>query len=184
VQARGGDVADGAGLGRADAEREAAGEHDGLAVPAVAVGFAGVPGVDLFAFYAGHRLGAAVGGEHLAVEDHVRGTLGHRPFQDLRQARGLSGQHVDGLGDVPVDGRAGHAVVAAEGVDPGPVAEPAQRENRLVTAGELPAPGRGGAAAALGGQQPRQVAKQFRGYPFSGTSGLSVSLPGTHLSRG
>ena len=108
----------------------------------MAVGLAGVPGVDLPPFYAGHRLAAAVGGEDLAVQDHVRDTLGHRPFQRLGQVRGLLRQHVDGLGDVPVGRRAGHAVVAAEGLDPGPVAEPAQRENCLVTAGELPAPGR------------------------------------------
>jgi hypothetical protein len=97
------------------------------------------------------------------VQDHVRDALGHRPLQGLGQARGPLRQDVDGLGYVPVGGRAGHAVVTAEGLDVGAVPEPAQRENRLVTAGQLPAPGRGAPAAPLGGQQPRQVAKQFRG---------------------
>jgi hypothetical protein len=65
-------------------------------------------------------------------------------------------------------------VVAAEGLDPGAVAEPAQREKCLVTARELPAAGWGAAVAALGGEQPGQVAKQFRGDVEHGTIGDHV----------
>jgi hypothetical protein len=39
---------------------------------------------------------------------------------------------------------------AAEGLDPGPVTDPAQREFRLLAAGQLPAPGRGAAAPSPG----------------------------------
>ena len=51
----------------------------------------------------------------------------------------------------------------AEGLDPGAVPEPAKREDGLVTACQLPAPGRGAAEAALAGQEPGQVANQSRG---------------------
>jgi hypothetical protein len=161
-------------LGRAGPEGEAVGSHDGLDVTAVMVSLAGVPGVELLAFYAGQRLGAAIGLEDLAVQDHVGHAFGHGPLQGVGQARGLRGQDVDGFGDVTVGGRAGHAVVAAEGLDPGPVTEPAQCEFRLLTAGQLPALGGGGAAAALGGQQARQVAKQSRGDVEHGSIGDQV----------
>ena len=161
-------------FGRACPQREAVGAHDGLDVAAVAAGLAGVPGVDDLAFYAGRGLRAAVAGEDLAVEDHIRDAVGHRPLQGLGRARGLRGQHVDGFSQVPVGGRAGHAVVAAECLDAGAVTEPAQRENRLVAAGKPPASRRGGPAAPLGGQQPGQVAKQFRGDVEHGTIGNQV----------
>ena len=130
----------------------------------------------LFAFYARHGLGAAVGGEHLAVEDHVGRALGHRPLQGLRQARGLRGQHVDRLGDVAVGGRAGYPVVAAEGLDAGAVAEPAQREFRLLTTGQLPCSGpgwSGGAArrpAAVTGSE--AVPRGRRAWHDRGSSGV------------
>ncbi len=73
--------------GSAQSERPSA--RDGLDVPAVAVGLAGVPGVDLLALYAGRGLGAAVGLEDLAVQDHLGHALGHRPLQRLWQGRGL-----------------------------------------------------------------------------------------------
>ena len=66
------------------------------------------------------------------------------------------------------------AVVGGEPAGPGPVAEPAQREERLAPSGELPAAGRGAAAAALGGEQPGQAAKQFRGNVEHGTIGDQV----------
>src|SRR6185437_2237978 len=101
---------------------------------------------------------------------------------------------------------------AAQLLDTGAVAEPAQRENRLVTARQLPAVGRGRPEAPLRGQQPGKVAEQPRGDVehgtigdqvessvakmfcgktsstgtprlFPGTSGLSASLPGTPLPR-
>jgi len=61
--ARGGDVVDVAWLGRAGPDREAAGEHDGLDVPAGPVVLPGVPGVDLLALHAGNLLGQAVAAE-------------------------------------------------------------------------------------------------------------------------
>src|SRR6202020_1910965 len=70
------------------------------------------------------------------------------------RARGRRrGKHVDGFVDVALGGRAGDAVVGGEPAGPGPVAEPAQREERLAPSGELPAAGRGAAAAVLGGEQ-------------------------------
>ncbi len=157
---------------------EAVRPHDGLDVPAVTARLAGVPGVDLLALDAGCFLCTPVGFEDLAVQDHVRDTLGHRPLQGLGQARGLLRQHTDGLGDVPVGGRAGHPVVTAEGIDPGPVPEPAQREDCLVTAGQPPAPGRGAPEAPLGGEQPGKVAEQFRGDVEHGTIGGHVESSG------
>jgi hypothetical protein len=62
----------------------------------------------------------------------------------------------------------------------------------MVAAGQVPAPGRGGAAAALGSEQPGQEAKQFRGDIEHGTIGDHVEsferrrsvarplLPGLH----
>jgi hypothetical protein len=97
-------------------------------------------------------VGEAVGLEDLPVEDHVRDAVGQRAPQGFVQVRGLRGQHVHGLIDVPVGRRAGDRVVGGEAVDPGPVPEPAQRENCLVTTGELPAAGRRPAAAPLGGE--------------------------------
>ena len=73
----------------ADAGALVAAAGEALDVAAVAVRLPGVPGVDLFAFDPGHGLGAAVGGEDLAVQDHVRDSLGHRPLQRFGQARGL-----------------------------------------------------------------------------------------------
>jgi hypothetical protein len=150
-------------FGGAGPEGEAAGEHDGLDVRTGAVLLPGVPGVDVLALCAGHGLGEAAGLEDLAVEDDVGGTVGEGAVQGLAQARGLRA-----------------------------VAEPAQREECLVTASELPAPGRGAPAAALGGQQPGQAAKQFRGHVGHGTIGDHVEswwrkgsvesplLPGLH----
>jgi hypothetical protein len=63
--------------------------------------------------------------------------------QGLVQVRGLRGEDLGALVDVAVRGGAGDAVVAAELLDPGAVAEPAQDQDRLLTAGQSPAPGRG-----------------------------------------
>ena len=68
--------------------------------------------------------------------------------ESVRKWRARFAEHrvdglADGLGDVAAGGRAGDPVVPAEGLDPGPVAEPAQRHDRLLAAGQLPAPGRG-----------------------------------------
>ena len=70
---------------------------------------------------------------------------------------------VGGFGDVPVGDRTGNAVVTAESFGPGSVAEPAQRQDGLPTAGELPAPGRGAAPAPLGGKQSDQIASSSAG---------------------
>jgi hypothetical protein len=169
-----GNVVGGPWLGGAGPEREPVRAHHGLHVPAVAVRLAGVPGVDLLALHASRGLGAVIRFEDLAVEDDVRDALGHRPPQRLGQVRSLLRQHVHGLGDVPVGGRAGDAVVAAQLLDAGPVLEPPQREDRLVTAGQPPAPRRGAPQAPLGGQQPGQVAKQLRRDVEHGTIGDQV----------
>jgi hypothetical protein len=83
-------------------------------------------------------------------------------------------QDLDGLRDVAVGGGAGDAVVAASASTRGAVPELAQRQHRLVPAGQLPAPCLRGVPAALGRQQPGQVAKQFRGDVEHGTIGDHV----------
>src|SRR2546430_2483922 len=83
-----------------------------------------VRGVGLVALHAGDRLRDAVGGEQLAVEDPEGGALLPGPFQGLVQLRGLHGEGLGALVDVPVGGGAGDAVVAAELLDAGAVAEP------------------------------------------------------------
>ena len=90
------------------------------------------------------------------------------PVQALR----LSGQHVDGFVDVAVGGRAGDAVVGGEPA--GPARRTSAARGAPGPAGELPAAGRGAAAAALGGEQPGQVPKQFRGHVERGTIGDQV----------
>ena len=89
-------------------------------------------------------------------------------------APGAAGGLGDGLVDVPVGGRAGDAVIAAQGLDPGPVAEPAQRHDRLRTGRQPPAARRRGPQSPLGGQQPGQVANQPLGDVENGTIGDHV----------
>ena len=160
----GGDVVDVAGLGLGGPQREAVGAHDGLDVAAGAVVLAGIPGVDFVALHAGDLLGDAVGGEQLAVEDHEGDALLPGSFQGLVQVRGLRGENLGALVDVAVRGGAGDAVVVAELLDPGAVAEPAQDQDRLLTSGQGPAAGRGAPQAAFGDQQAGDEAKQLRGH--------------------
>ena len=62
--------------------------HDRLNVPAEGPVFAGVPGMDRRACRAGGGVGAAVGAEHLAVQDHVRPALRRRPVAAPRAGPG------------------------------------------------------------------------------------------------
>jgi hypothetical protein len=92
------------------------------------------------------------------------------PLQRLVQVRGAGGEHLGPLVRVPVRGRAGDAVVTAGLPGPGPVAEPPQDHDRLLAAGQRPAPGRGAPPAPLQDQQP--VTK-----PSSSTGTPSVARP-------
>lgn len=65
-------------------------------------------------------------------------------------------------------------MVEAELLDPGAVAEPAWDENRLLTAGQGPAPGGGASLPALEDEQPGDEAKQFHGHVKRGTIGDHV----------
>ena len=166
-----------AGLGRAGPEGEAAREHDGLDVPAGPVVLAGVPGIDLLAFHAGHLLGQAVAAEELAVQDHEGDAFLSCPLQGLVQVRGLGGEDVSALADIAVGGGAGDAVVAGELLRPGAVAEAAQDQDCLLTAGQRPAPGGGAASEAFHDQQAGDEAKQLRGYVKRGTIGDQAESP-------
>lgn len=163
-----------AGLGPGGPQRQAIGPHDGLDVASLAAVLAGVPGVDLFALHAGDLLGQAAGVEPLAVQDHEGDAFVPGPFQGFVQVRGLRGEGLGALGDVPVRGGAGDAVVAVELLDAGAVTEPAQDENRLLAAGERPAPGWGAAQSPLGGQQAGDEANQLHGHVKRGTIGDHV----------
>ena len=58
---------------------------------------------------------AAAGVDDLAVEDHVRRSLGHGALQCLPQSRGPLGQYVDDLGEVAVGSGLRQAEAGAEG---------------------------------------------------------------------
>ena len=97
VCAGGGQIVDGAGFDLGDPQRQAAGRRQRLEVAGVLVGLAGVPGVDGFALDADGLLGAAVGGDQGAVQDHIGQSLGVGAVQRLVQIGGLSRQDVDAL---------------------------------------------------------------------------------------
>ena len=147
-------------------------------LPPWAVGLAGVPQVDDLAFHADGLLPAPVGGDDLAVQDHVREALVPGPFQRLAQLRGLFGEHRDDLVQVAVGGGPGDAVVAGQRIGGGAVAEPAQPQHRLPEAGQRPAAPRGAAAAPLGQQQLRGELRQFPGDVKRGTIGDHVEPSG------
>jgi hypothetical protein len=131
-------------------------------------------GVDLLALHAGHLLRDAVGGEQLAVQDHEGDAFLPGPFQGLVQARGLHGENLGALADVPVRGGAGDAVVAAGLLNPGAVPEPPQDQDCLLTAGQRPASGRGAPQAPFLDQQAGDEAKQLHGHVKRGTIGDHV----------
>jgi hypothetical protein len=116
----------------------------------------------------------AVGAEQLPVQDHERDASLPRSIQGLVQARGLGGKDVGALGDVPVGGCAGDSVVAAELLDPRPVAESPQDKDGLLAAGQCPAPGRGAPQPPLRDQQAGDEAKQLPGHVKRGTIGDHV----------
>ena len=74
--AGGGQVMDAARQDIRDPQRDAARVEQGLDVPARFVGLPGKPQVNLLALDAGGLLATTVGGEHLAVEDHMGQALG------------------------------------------------------------------------------------------------------------
>jgi Prokaryotic E2 family E len=148
VGAGGGDVVHGAGLGMGDPQREPVRGEDGLDVAAVTVRLAG--------------------GES--------GVFG--PFQRFAQVRGLAGEDLDDLVQVPVGGGPRDAVIAGQGVRAGAVAEPAQHQHGLPEAGQRPAPRGCAAAAPLSGQQIRGELHQFPGDVERGTIGDHVEPSG------
>jgi len=130
------------------------------------------------AFHAGHLLGEPAGAEQLAVQDHEGGALLPGPLQGLVQVRCLGGEDIGALADIAVGSGPGDAVVAGELLGPGTVTEAAQDHDRLLTAGQRPAPGRGAPVPALGDQQAGDEAKQLHGHVKRGTIGDQVESPG------
>src|SRR6266571_551826 len=169
VGAGGGQVMHRSGLGGRNPQREPAGSGDRLDVAAVAVSFSGVPQVDDLAFDADGGFFAPVGGDDLAVQDHVGESGVFGPFQGLVQVRGLFGEDLGDLVQIPVGGGPGDAVIPGQSTGAGAVAEPAQRQHRLPVAGQRPAAPRCAAVAALGGQQLRGELHQFPGDVKRGT---------------
>lgn len=78
------------------------------------VGVAGVPRIDLLACDAGGLLTQAVGGEDLAVQDHVARPAVLGLLQSVVQVRCLLGERGDDLVDVAVPGCVRDTVVARE----------------------------------------------------------------------
>jgi hypothetical protein len=85
------------------------------------------------------------------------------------QVGSLGGQDLGQFSGIPVGGGPGDAVVPAQRLDRGPVAEPAQAQHRLVIAGQLPAAPRRPPPPPLGGQQPRGEGNQLPGHVKGGT---------------
>jgi hypothetical protein len=105
-----------------------------------------------------HALGRAfevdpVRFDHRAVDDHVGVAGGPRREKRIAQFRGLRGQHVDALVQVPVARRGGDVVVVAEVRDPDAVTVPAQQEHGLLPRSEGAGPGPGSPALPFRGQQ-------------------------------
>jgi hypothetical protein len=138
------------------------------------MGLAGIPQIDDLAFHAGGRLLAPVGGDDLAVQDHVRQALGRGPFQSLVQVRGLLSQHQDDLVQVPVRGGPRDAMITCQRVGGGAVAEPSQAQHRFPEAGQRPAAARGAAPVPLVQQQPGDEPGQFPRDVKRGTIGGHV----------
>jgi hypothetical protein len=133
------------------------------------VGLAGVPQVDDLAFYADGWFFAPVGGDDLAVQDDVGEFLVFGAFQGLVQVRGLAGEDLDDLVQVPAGGGPGDAVITGQCVQGGAVAEPPQAQHRFPEAGQRPAAPRCATAAPLGPQQLRSEQHQFPGDVKRGT---------------
>ena len=74
--------------------------------------------------------------------------------QGLPQVGGVSGEQVDALVQIPVDGLDADAVAGGEPPDPGAVKKLSQDEHRLGEAAEGPAPFAGAAPAPFCVQQP------------------------------
>ena len=114
---------------------------------------------------------AAVRGDDLAVQDHVRRPLGHGPFQGLLQAGSLRGNHRRALGYVAVRRRLRQPEPGPQPRDVRFIPVPGQDEQRLpVTAqaaGTLPGPG----LLAVPGQQPRDEQDELPGHVKSDTIG-------------
>jgi hypothetical protein len=104
----------------------------------------------------------------------VREPLVFGPFQRLGQVRRLFCQHGDDLIEVAVGGSPGDAVVAGQRAGGGAVAEPPHTQHSLPKAGQRPAPARGTAPPALGGQQLCDELGQFPGDVKRGTIGDHV----------
>lgn len=80
-----------------------------------------------------------VGGDEDPVQVHVRqpGVLGRG--EGLPQIKSVSGEHVDPLVQVSVDGLGADGVVGGEPGDAGAIDEPAQDQHRLGEAAQRPA---------------------------------------------
>ncbi len=142
------------------------------------VGFAGVPGVDGFALDADGLLGAAVGGDQGAVQDHIGRIVGLGAVQSLLQVRGLSCEDVDPFGGVAVGRGAGDAVIAAELGDVAFAPEPPQHQDRLPERGQGAAPFGGAEPAALVVQQSGNVVNERAGDVERGTMSNHVEPSG------
>jgi len=96
-----------------------------------------VPRVDFLPLPAGRFLTAPVGADDLAVQDHVRGTLGQGALECLAQPGRLSGQDVDDPIEVPAGRRLRQPEARAGPRDAALVPEPCQAEQRLLVTAQF-----------------------------------------------
>lgn len=105
--------------------------RDELDVRTESAVFTGVPQVDRGALRPDRGLADPVGGDQRAVEDHVRSVRGESVAEHVGQFRGLRGEDVDALVQVPVAGGDGDAGVVGQCGQWGALSEPAQYEDRV-----------------------------------------------------
>jgi hypothetical protein len=108
------------------------------------------------------------------VQDHGREPLVFGPLQRLGQVRRLFCQHGDDLIEVAAGGSPGDAVVAGQRAGVVRPRNHPRTQHSLPKAGQRPAPARGTAPPALGGQQPCHELGQFPGDVKRGTIGDHV----------
>lgn len=77
------------------------------------------------------RSASEVAGDQRPVQGQIGQAIGLRLHQGFVQIRGLGGQHVDALVQVPVGGGLGQSVIGGQGCYAGAVAVPAQHQFRL-----------------------------------------------------
>jgi hypothetical protein len=115
-----------------------------------------------------------VGLDQCAVQVDVRPAFTAGSLEDLVQVRGVAGEHVDALVEVPVGGGDADPGVTGKQSHRGVGAEPAQHQDGLPVAAQDPAALAGADPAAVSGQPPRQLLDGTDGNVERGTMGNHV----------